>query len=415
MTSNGGGFEPPPSISIQNPGCPMSSQANSTLSAIAGLSPAGQRALYDAVLYRSLPHFIEQAFTTVSPGDAFTGNWHLDAISHALTRVAKGECRRLIITVPPRGLKSISASVAFVAWVLGRDPTKRLICVSYSEDLARKHANDTRAVLSAPWFQRAFPDCRIDTRKNTELEVMTTKRGHRLATSVGGTLTGRGGDIIVIDDPIKPQDAMSQAARERGKEWYSNTLLSRLDDKTTGAIVLVMQRVHVDDLAGHLIREGGWEHLNLPAIAEREETIATGPGGQRLCPPSGRAAAPAREPREVLETMRRAMGSSTFEAQYQQSPVPPGGNMIKIGWFGRYEHAMDVGPREQLVISWDTAMKASEMHDYSVGTVWLVRNNVDFYLLEVIRERLEYPLLKRKVAETYGTLSPDQLELHRDH
>jgi len=162
----------------------MSSQANSILSALAGLSPAGQRALYDAVLHRSLPHFIEQAFTTVSPGDAFTGNWHLDAISHALTRVAKGECRRLIITVPPRGLKSISAPVAFVAWVLGRDPTKRLICVSYSEDLARKHANDTRAVLSAPWFQRAFPDCRVDSRKNTELEVMTTKRGHRLATSV---------------------------------------------------------------------------------------------------------------------------------------------------------------------------------------------------------------------------------------
>jgi hypothetical protein len=160
-----------------------------------------------------------------------------------------------------------------------------------------------------------------------------------------------------------------------------------------------MQRVHVDDLAGHLIREGGWEHLNLPAIAEREETIAIGPARFHLRE-VGELLHPAREPREVLETMRRAMGSSTFEAQYQQSPVPPGGNMIKIGWFGRYDTPMDVGPREQLVISWDTAMKASEMHDYSVGTVWLVRNNVDFYLLEVIRERLEYPLLKRKVAET---------------
>jgi hypothetical protein len=267
------------------------------------------------VLRRSLPQFVERAFTTVSPGDDFVANWHLDAITHALTRVERGECRRLIITVPPRGSKSISTSVAFVAWLLGRDPTRRIICVSYSEDLARKHANDTRAVLAAPWFQRAFPDCRIDPRKNTELEVMTTARGFRLATSVGGTLTGRGGDFIVIDDPIKPQDAMSQPARERGKDWYSNTLLTRLDDKITGAIVLVMQRVHVDDLAGHLLREGGWEHLNLPAIAERQETIAIGRGRVHVRQ-VGEVLHPTREPREILEGMRRAMGSSTFEAQY---------------------------------------------------------------------------------------------------
>jgi predicted phage terminase large subunit-like protein len=367
------------------------------------LSPAGQRALHDELLRRSLGVFTARAFETVSPGDDFARNWHLDAMLHALTRVGDGECRRLIITVPPRNLKSISASVAFVAWMLGRDPTRRFICVSYSEDLARKHANDTRAVLTSPWYNRAFPHTRIDPGKNTELEVMTTRRGYRLATSVGGTLTGRGGDIIVIDDPIKPQDAMSQPVRERVKHWYANTLLSRLDDKTTGAIVLVMQRVHVDDLAGHLIREGGWEHLNLPAIAEHAQTVATGytESYERAV---GEVLHPAREPLEVLEAMNRAMGSQTFEAQYQQSPVPPGGNMIKLAWFGRYNPPMQVRPDDRIVMSWDTAMKASEMSDYSACTVWLVRD-LDCYLLNVVRERLEYPLLKRKVREVYETYS----------
>ncbi|HVL73945.1 MAG TPA: terminase, partial [Beijerinckiaceae bacterium] len=125
------------------------------------LSPAAQQALHDALLRRSLGAFIARAFETVSPGDEFAPNWHLDAMTHLLARVAKGECRRAIITVPPRNLKSISASVGLVAWMLGRDPTARIICVSYSDDLARKHANDTRAVMDSAWYKRAFPETRI--------------------------------------------------------------------------------------------------------------------------------------------------------------------------------------------------------------------------------------------------------------
>ena len=132
--------------------------------------------------------------------------------------------------MPPRSLKSVTASVAFPAYVLGHDPTRRIICVSYSGDLAKKHANDFRAVAEAPWYRDLFPGTRIG-QKDSESEIELTTRGFRFATSVGGTLTGRGGDMIIIDDPLKPDDAYSETKRNACNEWYKNTLSSRLDDK----------------------------------------------------------------------------------------------------------------------------------------------------------------------------------------
>ena len=155
----------------------------------------------------------------------------------------------------------------------GHNPRQRIICVSYSAELARKHANDCRAVMRSTLYGRLFPNTRISPAKDTELEFATTLGGNRLATSVGGTLTGRGGNLIIIDDPLKPQDASSQAARESTNQWYANTLLTRLDNKTQDAIVVVMQRLHLDDLVGHLLDQDGWTHLCLPAIAEYEQRI----------------------------------------------------------------------------------------------------------------------------------------------
>jgi hypothetical protein len=192
----------------------------------------------------------------ISSGDELMLNWHIEAITHALTKVMRGETTRLIITLPPRALKSICASVAFPAFVLGHDPKRRIICVSYSESLARKHANDCRALMRSARYRGLFPGTRISSTKDTELEAMTSTRGFRLATSVGGTLTGRGGNLIVIDDPMKPQDAQSQSARENTVQWYANTLLTRLDNKARDSIVVVMQRLHLDDLVGYLLDQG---------------------------------------------------------------------------------------------------------------------------------------------------------------
>jgi predicted phage terminase large subunit-like protein len=354
--------------------------------------------LLNHILRTDLASFVQKSFGTVSPGDTFSPNWHIEAMCHSLSKVVGGETRRLIISIPPRHLKSICASVALPAWVLGQDPTRRIICVSYAQDLSVKHANDCRTVMNSDWYRRAFSRTKLDSSKNTESEIMTTKRGLRLATSVGGTLTGRGGNFIIIDDPIKPADAMSEAARARVIEWFGSTLLSRLDDKENDAIVLVMQRLHEGDLAGELLKQGGWEHLRLPAIAELEECIEIAPNRFHTRQ-IGEILHPARESRSVLDEMKQAMGSAAFEAQYQQSPVPPGGNLINWRWFNFFDPTKT--RVEEIVISWDTAMKATELSDYSVGTVWGSVDDYWFFLLDLIRLKLEYPDLRRKVIETY--------------
>jgi hypothetical protein len=182
-------------------------------------------------------------------------------------------------------------------------------------------------VLEAPWYRRTFPNARIGLYKNSETEIELTARGFRLATSVGGTLTGRGGNIIIIDDPLKPDDALSETKRSAANHWFTNTFLSRLDDKRTGAIVIVMQRVHSDDLSGYLLSQSDeWEILSLPAIAECEEVIPLGYGRTHLRK-IGEALSPGREPLHVLEALKLQIGSDAFSAQYQQAPTPPGGAM----------------------------------------------------------------------------------------
>jgi predicted phage terminase large subunit-like protein len=319
----------------------------------------------------------------------------------------------LIINIPPRNLKSICASVAMPAFLLGHNPTKKVICVSYSDDLAAKFSNDCRAVMRTDWYQQTFPRARIDKAKDTESEVRTTERGYRLATSVGGTLTGRGGDIIIIDDPIKPQDAQSKSVREKTVQWYENTLLSRLDDKVHGAIVVVMQRLHLDDLAGHLLERSGFEHLCLPAIAERKQIIQLG-GGRSHLREIGDVLDPVREPLSALERQRNAMTPLVFSAQFQQSPIPLEGNLIKRDWIRYFKGSPPRREGDYFVISWDTAMKASELADYSVATVWQVQDRgAKINLVDLVRGRFEYPELvaaasalwrKWKLAGTYSYL-----------
>jgi hypothetical protein len=236
-----------------------------------------ERRLLNLALRNDLSTFIHRAFQSVAPAQSFHPNWHIEARAWHLQQCFEENIKRLLITLPPRNLKSISAAVAFPAWVLGRTPTARIVCASYSENLASKHAQDCRAVMESDWFKRLFPNTRIGHAKNTELYYATTLQGSRYSTSVGGTLTGRGGNILIIDDPLKPEDAFSESKRSSVNEWFDRTLYSRLDDKRQGVIILIMQRLHLEDLAGHVMAREDWVHLDLPAIAECDEQIAIGP------------------------------------------------------------------------------------------------------------------------------------------
>jgi predicted phage terminase large subunit-like protein len=370
----------------------------------AKLSPAGRRQYLDMMLAADFSAFVMRVFETVSPGDVFLPNWHIDAMAYAAERVICGQTKRLIATVPPRHLKSIVFTVALSAYLLGHDPTKRIICVSYSNELTIKHALDFRAVVSSEWYRRVFPKTRVSKEKDTQFETMTTARGYRFATSLGGTLTGRGADLIVLDDPQKPEEALSEAQRNSAAQWFDTTLLSRLDSKSEGPVVVVMQRLHEDDLAGRLLEKGGWEHLKIAAIAEEDGSIPIGP----RCVynrTAGTLIDPRRESREDLERLRQSMGELFFSAQYQQEPIPLAGNLIKAEWFKSYEMPPIQAYDDLLVISIDTAMKGSPSADYSVATVWLSRGE-NAYLLDLWRDRVDYPELRRAISrlrEMYPT------------
>jgi predicted phage terminase large subunit-like protein len=349
--------------------------------------------------------FVRKSFEVLAPSAIFHMNWHICAIADCLERVRLGNIKRLIITVPPRSLKSIMCSVAFPAFVLGHDPTKRLIVVSYSADLAIKHGNDFRAVVNSAEYHGIFPGMRISAMKNTQTEVVTTRNGFRLGISVDGALTGRGGDFILIDEPIAALAARSQKSREHVVDFYSNTLLSRLDDKQNGAIVLLMQRLHEDDLAGVLLRGSDeWTVLSLPAIAEQDEQIPIG-NGQIHPRHADDVLHPERESREVLELLRAQLGAEIFAAQYQQQPVAPGGAMIKRAWIRRYDQL----PKSGLIIqSWDVANKQGEENDYSVCITLLVHEN-KYYVIDVLRGRFEFPTLRTKVFEQTKLHKPAQI------
>lgn len=284
---------------------------------------------------------------------------------------------------------------------------RRIICVSYGTELYTKLMNDFRAVVDSPWYRSAFPATRF-AGKNSESEVVTTRRGLRLATSIGGTLTGRGGDVIVIDDPLKPHDALSQPKRQSANQWFANTLLSRLDDKRTGAIVIVMQRVHMDDLTG-FVTDGSdeWTVLNLSAIAEDDESIRI---GDERCHHRrvGDLLHPEREPRAVLESMRQSLGSDLFSAQYQQAPVPEGGAMIKRIWVRRYDAPPPRTDYSRIIQSCDTASKAGPENDWSVCTTWLVENET-YSLLDVERGRYDFPTLRSRVLAQKDRWQPTRL------
>lgn len=346
-----------------------------------------------------------RAFLDLRPGIPFHYGHHIRAISHQLELVAKGEIARLLILMPPRHLKSHCVSVAFTAWALGHNPALRIICASYGADLAETFGRDTRRLIEAPWHRAVFPGLRLDPKKATASELRTTRNGVRLATSVGGAVTGKGGGPLIIDDPMKAEDARSETRRDAVYEWFKSSAVTRLDDPKKGAIIVVAQRLHEDDLPGRLIATGAWDVLDLPAIETRGRLIPLAPdiNWDRKV---GNILVPDHIGEPELERMRREIGHAAFEAQYQQAPAPAGGRIIRPEWFGTYEGQPRPSDYEAVLQSVDPAAVPGESNDYSVCTTWgLIGNHID--LLHVHRGQHLYPELKQVVAKLRNQWKPD--------
>src|SRR5712671_844613 len=314
--------------------------------------------VYKEILRLDLGYFAQHCFCELNPQAAFLPNWHIEVIAAKLAAVRAGRIRRLIINLPPRHLKSLLASIAFPAWCLGHDPSAQILCVSYAQELADKLARDCRSIMMSPWYRQIFPT-RLAPHRQAVQEFITTRQGYRRATSTGGVLTGRG-----------------------------------------AAIIMIMQRLHEDDLVGHVLGQEAWEVLSFPAIAEADEVHRIETIWEPRCftRRQGEALHPDREPLETLDHIRRTIGEYNFAGQYQQSPAPLGGGLVKAEWFRRYRENDRPESFDRIVQSWDTANKATELGDFSVCTTWGVRGK-DLFLLGLFRRRLEYPALKRAVRE----------------
>lgn len=354
---------------------------------------------YQAILRRDFVSFIERSFYELNPQTRLLMSWYIEAMASKLEDCRRGNIKRLVINLPPRYLKSHCVSVAFAAWWLGHHPAAQIICASYGQDLADKLARDCRRVITSAWYKDLFTT-RLSPDKAAVDDFMTSQQGFRMATSVGGVLTGRGADLIIIDDPLKPDEALSEPRRSAVNEWYDNSLLSRLNDKNKGCIIIVQQRLHQDDLVGHVLEQEGWDVLSFPAIATADEihNIESPLGNYHFRRSAGDALHPERESLETLAKIRKTIGEYNFTSQYQQEPIPPGGAMVKTEWLRYYLPEERPAKFERIVQSWDTANKAGELNDYSVCTTWGEKDK-HFYLLHVLRRRMEYPDLKRAIYE----------------
>lgn len=333
---------------------------------------------------RRLERFVQAAWPLVVPAP-FVMGMHITLLCDVLERLARGEVRRVIINIPPRFGKTLLGSVLFPAWLWLCDPTTRFLTASYSLDLATRDSLAMRRLVETHWYQDlAQGGVRLVDDQATKTRFENTRGGARLAASVGGSVTGEGGDVIILDDPQKIELAHSAAAREAAIDWYGSTLATRRNEPATARMLVIAQRLHEHDLPGHLLTLGDWTHVCLPAEYD--------PHHPHLYPDDPRREAgellwPEQWPRAELDALKRDLGSARTASMLQQLPAPATGEIFKrSAW--RYYQPNEPLPRFDAILqSWDLAFTDTASSDYVVGQAWGTLG-ADRYLLHQTRDRL---------------------------
>jgi hypothetical protein len=342
------------------------------------------KAEFQALCRQDFAVFFQRAWSEMGEGSEYRHNWHIDCVAAHLQACERGDIKRLIINIPPRTAKTLLVNVAFTAWVIGRNPAARVIGVSYAQRLSEKIAYKCRLLMETDWFRELFPHCQLDPNQSQKANFTTTAGGGRFSTSVGGTLTGEGGDYIMLDDPMNPAEALSDVKRITANEWVDSTVNTRLNDQRTGRIICIMQRLHSDDTTGHLLSQGGWHLLKLPAETKKPITIQL---GKKEWVYDG-LLHEERLPEETLQQLAHSMGSYSYAGQYLQEPVPLGGGEFKKD-FMQYYASKSIDPKAgNIYITVDPANSKKKTSDYTAMAVLLLGRDQNYYLIDGIRQRL---------------------------
>ena len=339
--------------------------------------------------------YVELMFPVLHQGASLIHAAYIDLIVDALVRSRKGGHRRIIINLPPGFMKSLLVSILYVSWRLGVNPAEKIICISYGDDLAHHLSRKTRQLMLSPLYKMIFPATILD--KKAEDSITTTKGGQRYATAVGSDIAGFRADLIVIDDPMQPDEVASELAKETLRDWYYGVVAQRLLDQNEGVIVLVMHRLAPDDLSATLMEVGGWHQLSLPLIAEQAENFADHRDRVLMLRQPGDSLNPARTPIEACEKLKKDLPPHVFEAQYQQRPRYGGSGCCSIERLVRY----DQQPKFELTVhAWDIAATKGA-GDWTVCTKFgLARDEESgdvMYLTEIIRMQIELPDVREAI------------------
>lgn len=349
--------------------------------------------------------FARRAWKEIEPKQ-LQWNWHHSLIAEHLELAYQKEIRRLIITVPPRNLKSRIVSVLFPAWCWARDPSLSFVLTSYSDSLSEELSVLRRNLMQSRWFQESFPDrVQFAPDQNRREQYANLRGGMMIASSTEGTVTGKGGDFLICDDLLSPQQSYSDLARENANRFFDSTMRSRLNEPERGVVIIIAQRLHERDLPGHLEERepGEWVRLNLPMECEQDEQIFFPVSRKTMERKAGDLLHPARFPKSWCEKTKATVGTYIWSAQYEQRPGALGGAVFKSKWFEQY----DVPPeRGRVIVSIDTAFSIRKGADFSVASVWRAHEG-RYFLLFTWRERCEYPQLKKTVEGLYESWHPD--------
>lgn len=315
----------------------------------------------------------------------FLHPWHIELLAEKLEAVERGEIRRLMVFMPPRHGKSVLCSQLFPAWYLGKHPDRGIICASYAQELADDFGRKVRNLVRSQEHEEAFPESRMAGDSAAAKRFDMTRKGTYFAVGRGSAITGRGADVLLIDDPIKDRkEADSDTIRRALKDWYSEVAYTRR--QPAAAVVVVQTRWHEGDLAGWLQTEHadeGWSVVSLPAIAERDEASRK----------EGEALWAERFSLEELDAIKAQLGGAAFAALYQQRPAAAEGAIFKRAWWGRYSELPETFKR--VIQVWDTAFKSGDENDFSACTTW-AETSSHYYLVHAWRGRVEFPALISK-------------------
>lgn len=352
------------------------------------LKKAAEKALCEKHLY----YFVKLGWRHVDPAELID-DWHIKVICDELEGLWHSDTLRLIINIPPRCLKSTICSVFFPVWCWIQDPATKLLTGSYAQSLATRDTTKSRNLIKSNWFQELWGESfKFSTDQNQKTYYKNSENGERISFSVGGALTGAGGDIIIIDDPINAMDANSLVKRDHVNTWFSESLTTRLNDPATGRILVIMQRLHQQDLTGYLISDPNtsYKQIILPMRYEgdKNEYDARKNVGEILT---------LRHTDKTLSQLESDLGSYATAGQLQQRPSPREGGIIKNKWVKYY---LELPKVKKWSWSWDTAIKEGQQNDYSVGTLWAECED-GYYLVDMYRAKLEYPELRNQVRILY--------------